>query len=66
MAISDYRLRALECFRFADDNATSSENRTLLVGIAQAWLKLAQRAEQDSSAELLSRTTSPPLAATVL
>jgi hypothetical protein len=66
MAISDYQLRALECFRFADDNATSSENRTLLVGIAQAWLKLAQRVEQNSSADLSSRRTSPPVAATAL
>jgi hypothetical protein len=36
----------------------------LLVGMAQAWLKLARRAEQNPSAEILWQTTSPPLAAT--
>jgi hypothetical protein len=43
---------------------TSPENRMLLVGMAQAWLVLARRAEQNASAEILLETTSPPLAAT--
>ena len=64
MAINQYRRHALECLSIADENTTSPESRMLLVGLAQAWLKLARRAEQDPSAELLSETTSPPLAAT--
>ena len=36
----------------------------LLVGMAQAWLVLARRAEQNASAEILLETTSAPLAAT--
>jgi hypothetical protein len=48
----------------ADENAISPENRMLLVGMAQAWLKLAQLVEQNPSAEMLWHTTSPPLAAT--
>jgi hypothetical protein len=46
MAINEYRRRALECLWIADENTTSPENRTLLVGMAQAWLKLAQQTEQ--------------------
>ena len=62
MAINQYRRHALECLWVADENAISPENRMLLVGMAQAWLKLAQRAEQNPSAEIPWQTTSPPLA----
>ena len=64
MAINQYRRHALECLCMADENAISPENRMLLVGMAQAWLKLAQLVEQNPSAEMLWHTTSPPLAAT--
>jgi hypothetical protein len=64
MAIHEYRRHALECLCIADENTTSPKNRMLLVGMAQAWLKLARRAEQNPSAEILWQTTSPPLAAT--
>ena len=64
MAINQYRRHALECLCIADENMTSPENRMLLVGMAQAWLVLARRAEQNASAEILLETTSPPLAAT--
>jgi hypothetical protein len=47
MAMNEYRRHALECLWIADENTTSPENRTLLVGMAQAWLKLAQQAERD-------------------
>ena len=63
MAINQYRRHALECLCIADENATSAENRMLLVGMAQAWLVLARRAEQSHSAEKLWETTSPPLGA---
>ena len=64
MAIHQYRRHAMECLCIADENTTSAENRTLLLGMAQAWLKLAQRAEQNPSAEIFWQTASPPLAAT--
>ena len=64
MPINQYRRRAVECLCIADENTISPESRMLLVGMAQAWLKLARRAEQNPSAEILWQTTSPPLAAT--
>ena len=60
MPINQYRRRAVECLCIADEN-TSAQSRMLLVGMAQAWLKLAQRAEQNPSAEIVSETTSPPI-----
>jgi hypothetical protein len=62
MAINEYRRRAVECLCIADENTTNPENRMLLVGMAQAWLVLARRVEQNPSAEILWQTTSPPLA----
>ena len=62
MAINQYRRHALECLWIADENTTSPKNRTLLVGMAQAWLKLAQRAEQKTSTDILLQTNSPPIA----
>jgi hypothetical protein len=64
MATNEYRRHALECLCIADENATSPQNRMLLIGMAQAWLKLAQRVEQNTSGEILAEITSPPLAAT--
>jgi hypothetical protein len=63
MATNEYRHRAAQCLCIADENTTSPESRMLLVGMAQAWLKLAQRVEQNPSAEILWQTTSPPIAA---
>jgi hypothetical protein len=62
MAINQYRRHALECLWIADENTTSPENRTLLLGMAQAWLKLAQRAEQKTSTDIFLQTNSPPIA----
>ena len=61
MPINQYRRRAVECLCIADENTISPESRMLLVGMAQAWLKLARRAEQNPSAEIVSETTSPPI-----
>ena len=47
MAINDHRRYALECLCIADDTTTNPKNRMLLIAMAQAWLKLAQQAEQD-------------------
>ena len=65
MAINEYRRRAVECLSIADENTTSPKNRMLLVGMAQAWLKLAQRVEQNPSAEIVWQTAAsmPPSAA---
>jgi hypothetical protein len=63
MAINEYRRRAVECLCIADENTTSAKNRMLLLGMAQAWLKLAQRFEQNPSGEILWRPASPPIAA---
>jgi hypothetical protein len=63
MVINEYRRHALDCLCIADENATSPENRMLLVGMAQAWLVLARRAEQNHFAEIPWETTSLPFAA---
>ena len=63
MPINQYRRRAVECLCIADENTISPESRMLLVGMAQAWLKLAQRVEQNPSAEILRQTPSPAIAA---
>ena len=63
MTINQYRRHALECLCIADENTTSPENRMLLLSMSQAWLVLAQRAEQNHFAEILWETTSPPFAA---
>ena len=41
----EYRRYAAECLLIAD-GITDPENRISLLAMAQAWLKLAQRAEQ--------------------
>jgi hypothetical protein len=59
MATNEYRRHALKCLCIADENTTSPKNKMLLVGMARAWLKLAQRAEQNPSAEILWKTSAP-------
>ena len=65
MAINEYRRHAVECLRIADEGATSPENRMLLLTMAQAWLKLAQRAEQHPSTGVSWQPRSPSIAAAV-
>jgi hypothetical protein len=57
MAISKYRRYAAECLLISD-GTTDPQNRISLLAMAQAWLKLAQRAEQEASANRLDQ--SPP------
>ena len=45
------------------DDTTNPENRMLLVAMARAWLKLAQRSEQSSSADNLSQPHHAPIEA---
>ena len=50
MTISKYRRYAAECLLISD-GATDPQNRISLLAMAQAWLKLAQRAEQEGAAD---------------
>lgn len=45
---SDYRKRADECFEIAQTAQTSAQ-RTMLVHIAETWLRLASDAEAKTS-----------------
>jgi hypothetical protein len=45
MLINEYRLHAAECLCIADD-ITNPQYKMLLIAMAQAWLKLAQQAEE--------------------
>jgi hypothetical protein len=63
MAINEYRRHAFECLCIADDTTTNPENRMLLIAMAQAWLKLAQRAEQDLCVDIPYQPSSPPITA---
>jgi hypothetical protein len=59
MAINEYRRHALECLYIADDASTNTENKMLLIAMSQAWLKLAQRAEQYPFVDILYQPSSP-------
>ena len=52
MAMNEYRRHAAECLSIVDDITTSPKNRLVLVAMAQSWLRLAQRAEQNLAAEI--------------
>ena len=47
MAINEYRRYAAECVLIAD-GMTSPGHKVSLLSMAQAWLKLARRAEDDA------------------
>jgi hypothetical protein len=46
MIVNEYRHHAAACLRIADD-ISDPQNKMQLIAIAQAWLKLAQKAEED-------------------
>jgi hypothetical protein len=48
MVMNEYRRYAADCLRIADNSTISPEDKIVLTAIAQAWLRLAQRAETDS------------------
>ena len=48
MAINEYRRYAAECVLIAD-GMTSPGHKVSLLAMAQAWLKLARRAEDDAA-----------------
>jgi hypothetical protein len=45
MKVNEYRRRAADCLRIADE-ISGPQNKILLIAVAQAWLKLAQKLEQ--------------------
>jgi hypothetical protein len=53
MAMNEYRHHAAECLSIADDITISPRNRLVLLAMAQAWLKLAQRAEANPDADIV-------------
>ena len=58
MAMNEYRHHAAECLIMADDITISPRNRLVLLAMAQAWLKLAQRAEQNPAGEIVHQPVS--------
>ena len=53
MAINEYRRHAAECLAIADETTTNPQNKLVLIAKAQACLKLAQQAENNSAADLV-------------
>jgi hypothetical protein len=49
MANSEYRRNAAECLCIADEIA-NAKSKMLAIAMAQAWLKMAQEAEQKTGA----------------
>ena len=58
MAMNEYRRHAAECLSISDDITISPKNRLVLLAMAQAWLRLAQRAEQKLAAEIAQQAPS--------
>jgi hypothetical protein len=51
MALADqYKRRAAECVRMAE-RTDSAEDKTLLLQMAETWLRLAEKAEERSDDE---------------
>jgi len=42
MKVNEYRRRAADCLSIADE-ISGPQNKMLLIAVAQAWLKLAQK-----------------------
>jgi hypothetical protein len=58
MAMNEYRRHAVECLSMVDNITISPKNRLVLLAMAQAWLRLAQRAEQNLAAEIVQQAPS--------
>ena len=58
MAMNEYRRHAAECLLIADE-ITDPNNKLLLVAMAQAWLRLARRAEENLTRDFVYETSSP-------
>jgi len=57
--MNEYRRHAAECLSMVDDITISPNNRLVLIAMAQAWLKLAQRAEANPAVEIVRQPASP-------
>src|SRR6516165_4267744 len=53
MAMNEYRRHAAECLSMVDDITIGPKNRLVLIAMAQAWLKLAQRAEANPGVDIV-------------
>ena len=60
MIVNEYRRRAAECLCIADE-ISGPQNKMLLIAIAQAWLKLAQKIEEADPASPSGKPATPPL-----
>jgi hypothetical protein len=56
MAMNEYRRHAVECL-LLEDEISDPKNKLLLVAMAQAWLKLARRAEENLTPDFVSQPT---------
>jgi hypothetical protein len=52
---NDYRDRAAECLRLANDSGDSTRG-AILLDMALAWLRLADQAERNSQVDLIYET----------
>jgi hypothetical protein len=59
MLVHQYRRHAVGCLQIAE-GLPDSQNRMALIDMAQSWLLLAQRAEENLTADLVSQTPPPP------
>jgi hypothetical protein len=58
MAMNEYRCHAAKCLLIEDD-IRDPKNKLLLVAMAQAWLRLAQQAEENLTPDFVYETSSP-------
>jgi hypothetical protein len=59
MAMNEYRRHAAECLAIADDITTSSNNKILLIAMAQTWLRPAQQTEREAEMQQPSPSIEP-------
>ena len=60
MIVNKYRRRAAECLCVADE-ISGPRNKMLLIAVAQAWLKLAQKIEEADPTAVSANPASSPL-----
>jgi hypothetical protein len=64
MPTNEYRRHAAACLCIADETA-NPDHKMLLIAMAQAWLTLARRAEDDLAADTFYEPPPPPAKAAV-
>ena len=63
MAMNEYRRHAADCLIIADDTTINPKNKILLIAMAQAWLRLAQRAERNVAIDIARSSPSAEVSA---